>query len=160
MNIQPDFDTYPDFGFADRRANGILIPLAVSVQGSFESYFKGKPAPTTDSASRILKATETVLRQVENVVVEQSPDTARLVVIGSAGFIDDFALELSARLTQDYYLNNLQFIQNTADWAVEDEDLLGIRARGTAHADTGSPDRSAADELGNHQLFCGGCFIG
>lgn len=128
LNIQPDFDTYPEQGFAVGEEQG-SHPLAVSVKGSFESYYKGQPAPETNSTADIVEM-ETAAQQ-ENTVVEQSPDTARLVVIGSAGFIDDFALELSARLSQDYYLNNLQFIQNAVDWAVEDEDLLGIRSRGT-----------------------------
>jgi ABC-2 type transport system permease protein len=64
-------------------------------------------------------------------MLEQSPDTARLVVVGSAEFLDDIVLQLSSRLTQDRYLNNLQFVQNAVDWSVEDLDLLGIRARGT-----------------------------
>jgi len=128
LNIQPDFDTYPEHGFAVGEQQR-SYPLAVSIKGSFESYYRGKPAPEANSAADV-EEMETSAQQ-KNVVVEQSPDTARLVVIGSAGFIDDFALELSARLTQDYYLNNLQFIQNAVDWAVEDEDLLGIRSRGT-----------------------------
>jgi ABC-type uncharacterized transport system involved in gliding motility auxiliary subunit len=35
------------------------------------------------------------------------------------------------QLSQDRYLNSLQFMQNAVDWAVEDEDLLSIRSRGT-----------------------------
>ena len=128
LNIQPDFDTYPEFGFAIGD-NPTSYPLAVSIEGTFESYFKGKSAPAVESGTAT-EGTDTTA-QSDMMVIEQSPDTARLVVIGSAGFIDDFALNLSARLTQDYYLNNLQFIQNTVDWAVEDEDLLGIRSRGT-----------------------------
>ena len=128
LNIQPDFDTYPEFGFAIGD-NPTSYPLAVSIEGTFESYFKGKSAPAVESGTAT-EGTDTTA-QSDMMVIEQSPDTARLVVIGSAGFIDDFALDLSARLTQDYYLNNLQFIQNTVDWAVEDEDLLGIRSRGT-----------------------------
>jgi ABC-2 type transport system permease protein len=63
--------------------------------------------------------------------IEASPDTARLVVIGSAEFIDDAVLETSMQLSQDRYLNSLQFVQNAVDWSVEDEDLLSIRSRGT-----------------------------
>jgi ABC-2 type transport system permease protein len=64
-------------------------------------------------------------------LIESSPDTARLVVVGSAEFLDDLVLQLSSRLTQDRYLDNLQFAQNAVDWSVEDLDLLGIRSRGT-----------------------------
>ncbi|HET7377960.1 MAG TPA: ABC transporter permease, partial [Anaerolineae bacterium] len=57
--------------------------------------------------------------------------TARLVVVGSAEFVDDTVLQLSARLTQDRYLANLQFMQNAVDWSVEDLSLLTIRSRGS-----------------------------
>ena len=39
--------------------------------------------------------------------------------------------QISASLTQDRYLNSLQFLQNAVDWSVEDLELLGIRARGS-----------------------------
>ncbi len=63
--------------------------------------------------------------------METSPESSRLVVIGSAEFLDDAVLELSRSLSADRYLNNLQFVQNAVDWSVEDEDLLTIRSRGT-----------------------------
>ena len=63
--------------------------------------------------------------------IEASPDSARLVVIGSAEFIDDAILETSMQLSQDRYLNSLQFMQNAVDWSAEDADLLTIRSRGT-----------------------------
>ena len=56
---------------------------------------------------------------------------ARLVVFGSAQFVDDFVLELSRSLAgNDRFLNNLFLMQNALDWSVEDLDLLTIRARG------------------------------
>jgi ABC-2 type transport system permease protein len=64
-------------------------------------------------------------------LLESSPDTARLVVLGSGEFVDDVVLQLSSRLTQDRYLNNLQLMQNAVDWSVADLDLLTIRSRGT-----------------------------
>ncbi len=53
------------------------------------------------------------------------------MVIGSGEFVDDVILQLSSRVSQDRYLNNLQFMQNAVDWSVEDLDLLTIRSRGT-----------------------------
>jgi ABC-2 type transport system permease protein len=52
-------------------------------------------------------------------------------VIGSAEFLTDVVFQISASLTQDRYLNSLQFLQNAVDWSVEDLELLGIRSRGT-----------------------------
>ena len=135
-NIQPDLQLYPDLGFPVEGEQK-SYPLAVSVQGVFTSYFKDKPSPFQAGASLPTDApgpaqsTPTPGPAQPASLVEQSPDTARLVVVGSAEFVDDVVLQLSASLTQDRYLNNLQFVQNAVDWSVEDLDLLGIRARGT-----------------------------
>jgi ABC-2 type transport system permease protein len=109
--------------------------VAVSVQGKFESHFKD-----TLLKSQIPDLTEGEIGEGSgstgetNLIVntiEQSPESTRMVVVGSATFIDDFVLELSSRLSQDRFLNNLLFLQNAVDWSVEDVDLLSIRARGT-----------------------------
>jgi ABC-2 type transport system permease protein len=130
-------EAYPDIGFpieGEQQA----YPLAVSVQGVFESYFfKDKPSPleaTEDEEGgtqpAAAESTTTTLNSVGTI--ETSPDTARLVVIGSAEFLNDIVFDLSASLTRDRYLNSLQFVQNTVDWSVEDLDLLTIRSRGSA----------------------------
>lgn len=145
--IQPDFDTYPEHGFApgDEQQS---YPLAVSVQGVFESYFKGKESPlaqsdtaagdtatssTTDggSANSSDQANGNADTAPAIGTIERSPDSARLVVVGSNEFLNDVILQLSSRLNQDRYLNNLQFAQNAVDWSVEDLDLLSIRSRGS-----------------------------
>jgi ABC-2 type transport system permease protein len=136
-NIQPDLQTYPDMGFPVEGEQG-SHPLAVSVQGVFESYFKGKPSPLAavptpefpnpgDPAPTPVTAPPNTIGTIEN-----SPDTARLVIIGSAEFLNDVVFQLSSNLNQDRYVNSLQFMQNTVDWSVEDLDLLGIRSRGTS----------------------------
>ena len=63
--------------------------------------------------------------------IETSPDSTRLVVIGSGAFLDDVALSFSQSLSADRYLLNLQFLQNSVDWLAEDEELLGLRSQGT-----------------------------
>jgi ABC-2 type transport system permease protein len=140
-NIQPDLQKYPESGFP---VEGELAarPLAVSVQGVFDSYFKGKPSPLAQAAPAAVQsgdqqaaATPTVAPQTASAVqtsgvVESSPDTARLVVIGSSDFLTDVVFQISSSMTPDRYLNSLQLIQNAVDWSVEDLDLLGIRARG------------------------------
>jgi len=133
-DIQPNFDLYPENGFlleGERKSHA----LAVSVQGVFESYFKDKPSPLTAQSDSTPpadpNATPTPVPPQTGSLIESSPATARLVVIGSGEFVDDLILQLSSRLTQDRYLNNLQFLQNAVDWSVEDLDLLTIRSRGT-----------------------------
>jgi len=138
-NIQPDLQTYPDMGFPVEGEQG-SHPLAVSVQGVFESYFTGKPSPLAaaptpavpNPADPALPPAPAATPPNTIGTIESSPDTARLVVIGSAEFLNDIVFQLSSNLTQDRYLNSLQFAQNTVDWSVEDLDLLGIRSRGTS----------------------------
>ena len=121
-NIQPNFDLYEDLGFpvgGDRRAH----TLAVSTQGVFESAFKGKPPPFEQDA-----ATET--GAVVPPLLETSPDTARLIVMGSSEFLDDLVFSISARMARERYLNSLKLVQNAVAWSTEDLDLLTIRSRG------------------------------
>jgi ABC-2 type transport system permease protein len=119
-NINPDLETYPQYGFpveGEQKA----MPLAVSIRGSFESYFKDQspPIPEGEGEAAALGT------------IEVSPESSRLVVVGSAEFLDDVVLDISSSYSQDRYLLNLQLLQNIVDWAVEDEDLLSIRSRGT-----------------------------
>ncbi len=133
-DIQPNLRQYPNVGFpveGERAAR----PLAVAVRGSFESAFKDKPIPTaasqTPADDQQGTPTPTPTPQAGSVI-ESSPDTARLVVIGSSDFLTDIIFQISASLSGDRYLNNLKLLQNAVDWSVEDLDLLGIRARGTS----------------------------
>jgi ABC-2 type transport system permease protein len=126
-NIQPDPDQFPEYGFptADPRASQ---PLAVSVIGAFDSFYAGKERPQPDP-----QAAAAAPAGPATSPIDQSPATARLVVIGSGDFLNDTVFNLSSQLSPDSYLNSLQLVTNAVDWSVEDMDLLGIRARG-AHA--------------------------
>jgi ABC-2 type transport system permease protein len=106
----------------------------VAVQGTFVSFFKGKPSPlsaepTTEAEAQDADPAASAASLAP--VIEGSAGTARLVVVGGAAFLDDFVLQLSSRISQDRVLNNLLFVQNLVDWSVEDLDLLNIRSRGT-----------------------------
>ncbi len=155
-NIQPDLQQYPDIGFAveGERASQ---PLAVAVRGSFESYFKDKPSPLAQPAETAATAegtpTPTPAPQTSGVV-ESSPDTARLVVIGSSDFLTDVVFQISASMAPNRYLNSLSFLQNAVDWSVEDLDLLGIRARGqvTRVLDPLQPGQERLWEVANYGL--------
>jgi ABC-2 type transport system permease protein len=128
-NVLPNYDLYPDTGFLPG-TNRQSYPLAVTVQGRFNSYFADKPSPfetqaLTDTANLAAPTTPTGK-------ITESPDSARLVVIGSAAFVEDNVLNLAGFLNQTASANNLQFMRNVVDWSVEDLDLLAIRGRGTA----------------------------
>jgi ABC-2 type transport system permease protein len=139
--VQPNLELYPQLGFPVEGEQKVW-PLAVSIRGKFSSFFKdraspfeegaqsgegeaGVPAPTATSAAEEEAATPVL------GTIAESPESARLVVVGSAEFLDDVVLNLSASLSSDQYLLNLQFVQNAVDWSVEDQDLLAIRSRGT-----------------------------
>ncbi len=128
-DVMPDSDTFPPYGFPVDSEQGSR-PLAVSIQGSFESYYRDRASPFQEEEA---SATETLTGTVETPLgtIEVSPESSRLVVIGSAEFIDDAVLDISQNLYPERYLNNLKLVQNAIDWAVEDIDLLTIRSRGT-----------------------------
>jgi ABC-2 type transport system permease protein len=123
-DVQPNPELYPQYGFpveGEQEARA----LAVAMRGSFESYYKDNASPF--EAGEV--PTDTVASALGTV--EASPESSRLVVVGSSEFIDDAVLELSRNLAPERYLNNLQFMQNAVDWSVEDEDLLTIRSGGS-----------------------------
>ncbi|MCS6845398.1 MAG: Gldg family protein [Caldilineales bacterium] len=124
-NVEPDLQTYPELGFPVEGEQK-RYPLAVAVQGRFQSAFRGQPMPPAADQADQSAPPEPM------ATVDQSPDTARLVVIGSGEFLNDTVFGISARLSGERYLNSLQLLQNAVDWSVEDLDLLAIRARGTS----------------------------
>ncbi len=126
LNIQPDLTTYPNFGFPTQ-GDAKSYPLAVMVEGSFQSFFKDQPSPFGETPSAEGEATTT-----PTGLIETSPATARLIVVGSSEFLNDNIFDLSANFDRESYLNTLQFVQNTVDWATEDTDLLSIRSRGAS----------------------------
>jgi ABC-2 type transport system permease protein len=138
--VQPDLNAHPELGFPVEGEQQARV-LAVSLRGSFESYFKNRPSPFLEGEAEGEEgegtggteeaATGEGEEELVLGTVEVSPESSRLVVIASAEFVDDAVLQISSNLSQDRYLNNLQFLQNSVDWSVEDEDLLSIRSRGT-----------------------------
>ena len=70
------------------------------------------------------------LPQATAATIDQSPSTARLVVIGSGDFLNDTVFTISSQMSFDRYLNSIQLLQNAVDRSVEDLDLLSIRSRG------------------------------
>jgi ABC-2 type transport system permease protein len=153
-NIQPDQELYPEYGFPPGETRGAQ-PLAVSVIGSFPSFFAGKespldaPPPADPNAQAAPQPTPA---GPSTGTIGQSPAGARLVVIGSGDFLNDTVFTISSQLAPERYLNSLQFIQNAVDWSVEDLDLLTIRSRGTASRvlEPLTEDEQSMWEFGNY----------
>jgi len=166
ITIQPDFQRYPEVGFAPGEKMAAQT-LAVSSQGVFDSFFADRPDPRIAALAKKAKAEEDNGVKEESLaatpgskgmppypaakdkkakdksketekaklpdapVVKKSPESARLVVVGSAEFINDTVFSISQSMSQDRFLNSLSFLQNLVDWSVEDEELLVIRSRGS-----------------------------
>ena len=127
-NPQPDLEMYPDFGFplGDELAS---YPLAVAVEGSFSSYFLDRPSPFEAD-----EAGDSSEGEVVDAIglIERSPNSTRLVVLGSAEFVNDNVYQISANFGGDRFFSNLQLLANAIDWFTEDVSLASIRGRGSA----------------------------
>ena len=114
------------------------VTLAGMIEGRFESFFdespllaEDEPAETADDANSE-QETEDAEDDIGAVtsVIERSPESARLIVIGSSSFLADQTLGMIGSADGTRYANSIQLIANLVDWAVEDQALLTIRGRG------------------------------
>ena len=132
-DMQPDFKTHGDLGFARGSDRGRKV-LAVAVEGRFDSAFAGKPSPllTKQEAKDADQPADeqTKDKPVISSVVESSPESARLILIGSSSFLTDTAISLANEATQSRYLKPLELVQNAVEWSLEDRGLLTLRGRG------------------------------
>jgi ABC-2 type transport system permease protein len=143
--IQPDFSRGP-LGFAVGKDRGVKT-LGVAVEGRFDSLFAGQPSPLltadADAAEDASGDAEDEEAGAEGQggapkpaadlvpgVVENSPESARIILIGSASFLTDAALGLATQATQTVYSKPLELIQNAVEWSLEDRGLLALRGRG------------------------------
>ena len=130
--ILPDFERYGPLGFepADTRKR---YPLAVVVEGGFESFFKESGPPMLEPEDEEEQDDADNSDEKEPVIatmIEKSPDSARIIVFGSNDFVSDQTLQLAASAGGTEYLNSLNLVENAIDWSLEDRGLLSIRSRG------------------------------
>jgi ABC-type uncharacterized transport system involved in gliding motility auxiliary subunit len=85
------------------------VPLAVAVEGKFQSLYANRPVPT-DSTIKAPVVAQTILSSPEN----------RMVVVGDGDFVKDEYLGSN---------DNLNFAANIVDWLVDDAGLITIRSR-------------------------------
>ncbi|MBK1732852.1 Gldg family protein [Thiococcus pfennigii] len=134
--IQPDFDAHGPLGFPVGEATGRQL-LGVAIEGRFRSAFAGEPSPllaaepeADDDKTETDDEAAEPAAPVFSGVVETSPGSARLILIGSASFLTDAAMSLASQATQTIYTKPVELIQNAADWALEDRGLLALRGQG------------------------------
>jgi len=152
-DMQPDFEQFGGLGFPVGDDRGRKL-LAVSIEGRFDSAFAGKRSPLLPPEASEVDGLDTEPaaeanaddpaedpaggagdvakpeQPVVSAVVEHSPASARLIVIGSDSFLSDTAISLATQATQTQYLKPLEFAQNALEWSLEDRGLLALRGRG------------------------------
>jgi ABC-2 type transport system permease protein len=157
-DMQPDFERYGALGFPVGDDRGRKL-LAVAIEGRFESAFAGAPSPLLPAEDSVADADADVdagssgadpiealaeeiapdadaaddaasEQPVVSAVVEHSPASARLIVLGSDTFLSDTAISLATEATQTRYLKPLELVQNAVEWSLEDRGLLALRGRG------------------------------
>jgi len=137
LNILPDYNRFPNTGFK-QEANRSAQLLAVAVTGGFDSFFQGKQSPllaeeqeaedsTADQTEGSGKTDEK--DTVISGVIEHSSDSARILLISSNTFASDAVINLTSQGQGTQYTRPLDFIQNSIDWALDDEGLAAIRSR-------------------------------
>jgi ABC-2 type transport system permease protein len=156
----PDFEAHSELGFEEGREKGRQL-LGAMVEGQFKSYFAGKPSPLAKDAKPEEdkgKAGENKDKAAENKdkdaqkpsitgVIERSPESARLILIGSSGFLSDDILSLLSQVDRTQYLAPLGFAQNLVDWSLEDRGLLALRARGGLFSRTLDPVKAGRQQM-------------
>jgi ABC-2 type transport system permease protein len=136
-NVLPRFEGSGMTAFHPEGETGSHL-LGVISAGVFDSWFAGKPSPllagqgeagdgADDAADD--QAGESAVTTVSGVI-ERAPESARIVLFSSNDFLQDQVFNLASAAAGSEYLNNLQLLANTVDWALQDEGLLGIRGRG------------------------------
>ena len=114
--------------------------LAVMVEGRFDSFFDESPlldeaeaiddeSDADDESAEEDESEEDTLGTVATLI-DKSPESARLIVIGSASFLADQTVRMIGSADGTIYTASLELMANIVDWAVEDQSLLGIRSRG------------------------------
>ena len=139
LKVHPDFKLHPKLGF-EREGQPEGHVLAAVVEGVFRSYYadkespllarddgEGEEPPAEKEAEGAAAAGEDA--PVVTGMIEKSPESARIILVGSNEAFTDQTLQLSRAAANDRFVNSLQFLENVVDWSLEDRALLSIRSR-------------------------------
>ena len=96
-----------------------------------------------DQQSDSGESTDDETTEVIASVIEKSPESSRLLIFSSNDFLSDQTLQMVGSSEGTLYLNSPQMIVNFVDWALEDESLTSIRARGNFNRTLDFQDETA-----------------
>ena len=142
LDLVPDLRQHPRIGFpVDAEQQRQL--LGVMLEGRFDSFYADKDSPLLaespaddaddpDAAAAQAEAASDAAAQNARIagVIARSAESARLVLVASGSLFTDIAINLMGEALGTQYLAPVDFLQNTVDWSLEDQGLLGIRSRG------------------------------
>jgi ABC-type uncharacterized transport system involved in gliding motility auxiliary subunit len=113
-SMREQFLTNPEISYLMERdadeTSGQKI-LGASLTGIFPSWFAGKPKPSGEDMQELPD-------------MPDIPKPARIIVIGETDFLTSFMNVTGAH-------QNLNFLVQVVDWLSNDDDIIGIRSRGT-----------------------------
>ena len=113
---------YPQYMTVPQASQLTQYTIAAVLEGSFPSYFAGKPAPLPDNAPKNQKMKTTggdeFLSKAQNgkIVVVASADMAKNSIVDSEGTTP-----------------NAIFVRNIIDWAIGDSSLIPVRNKGLSY---------------------------
>jgi len=124
--LSSPFDLNPQQDWQAQRANsskqGTFV-LGYLLSGIFPSAFPDGP-PVPDEDTREERKQLIAEKLGSHTHLSESSEPGNLVVVSNGRFLEDNYL-------QDF-TENLLFVQNIADWMLENESLIGIRSRSVA----------------------------
>lgn len=103
--------------------------VGYAASGKFKSAFAGKPGANKDGR-KYANAPELGLEPLRR----ESPDSARLVVIGDSDFICDEYVGLGLRNRLEPYIGNLAYALNIVDWLAQSAELAQVPRRAPSSA--------------------------
>jgi ABC-2 type transport system permease protein len=90
---------------------------------------KTSPAGKGAAASAAPAATPPPPKPEIDRVIAHSPESARLILLGSSAMLSDQAIRLIGESFGTTYTKPTEFVQNVVEWSLEDQGLLSIRGR-------------------------------
>ncbi len=119
--IQNDFSVDPNREFDITEEQRKQIGVVALLEGSFQSYFKGRPVPALVEENEEGEITEVLGSAEGREVKERTQEPTQLIVVGDSDFIGDAMV--------GNYRSNLVLFLNAVDYLTLDSQLSQIRSK-------------------------------